>query len=309
MKNKETSLSLINRNEHKNKTVIAAFFACLLAAAFGLAFAFFPPELMGGEPEPETQIDAEAAAPQTAESGGNVAVKAPKKSGKGSRGDGDGIDDASSGGGTQSRINLDMNSLSLYIGQNDWNFIGVMTLRFILNIFFAYILITRIYTQGNNRIKEFSFSFFVSNILIFMVTSLLASVKVRTGFAFGLFAILSILRYRTEQIQIREMTFLFASIILGVLNSLATADITIFAVLWANVILCMFVYLCDRVFIGETEQILLVYDNTKLLGKDKRQELHDDIKARFGYDVVKVVIVEMNYLTDSAKVKLVYRRK
>jgi hypothetical protein len=202
-----------------------------------------------------------------------------------------------------------MNTLSLYIGQSDWNFIGVMMLRFILNIFFAYILITRIYTQGNNRIKEFSFSFFVSNILIFMVTSLLASVRVRTGFAFGLFAILSILRYRTEQIQIREMTFLFASIILGVLNSLATADLTIFAVLWANVILCMFVYLCDRLFIGDTEQILLVYDNTRLLGKDKKQELHDDIKARFGYDVVKVVIVEMNYLTDSAKVKLVYRRK
>jgi hypothetical protein len=104
------------------------------------------------------------------------------------------------------------------------------------------------------------------------------------------------------------MTFLFASIILGVINSLATADLTIFAVLWANVILCLFVYICDIAFIGDTEQILLVYDNTRLLGKDKKQELHEDIKTRFGYDVVKVVIVEMNYLTDSAKVKLVFRR-
>jgi hypothetical protein len=105
------------------------------------------------------------------------------------------------------------------------------------------------------------------------------------------------------------MTFLFASIILGVLNSLATGDLTIFAVLWANIILCMFVYLCDRLFMGDTDQILLVYDNTKLLGKNMKKELHEDIKNRFGYDVVKVVIVKMNYLTDSADVKLVYKIK
>jgi len=203
---------------------------------------------------------------------------------------------------------LDIHTLSIYFGENDWNFIGLMTLRFVINIFFAFILISLIYAK-EYRIREFSFSFFVSNILIFMVTSLLASVRVRTGFAFGLFAILSILRYRTEQIQIREMTFLFAAIILGVINSLATAELTIFAVLWANVILCMFVYLCDKTFIGKSDQILLVYDNTKLLAKGKKQELHEDIKNRFGYDVVKVVIVEMNYLTDSAKVKLIYKRQ
>jgi predicted membrane protein len=141
-----------------------------------------------------------------------------------------------------------------------------------------------------------------------MVTSLLASVRVRTGFAFGLFAILSILRYRTEQIQVREMTFLFVAIVMGVINSLATAELTIFAVLWANVILCMCVFLCDYAFIGKNDQILLVYDNTQLLAKGKTKELHADIKNRFGYDVIKVAIIKMNYLTDSAMVKLIYRR-
>ena len=205
-------------------------------------------------------------------------------------------------------FNIDIHTMSLYFGENDWNSIGLMTLRFVINILFAFILISMIYAK-EHRIREFSFSFFVSNILIFMVTSLLASVRVRTGFAFGLFAILSILRYRTEQIQIREMTFLFAAIILGVINSLATADLTIFAVLWANVILCCFVYLCDKIFIGHTSQIVLIYDNTKLLANGKKKELHEDIKNRFGYDVVKVVIVKMNYLTDSAEVKLVYKLK
>jgi hypothetical protein len=95
---------------------------------------------------------------------------------------------------------------------------------------------------------------------------------------------------------------------LGVLNSLATDELSIFAVLFADVLICASIYIGEKVFMGNADQIILVYDNTKLLAKGKKQELYDDIKARFGYDVLKVVITEMNYLTDSAKVKLVFRR-
>jgi hypothetical protein len=189
----------------------------------------------------------------------------------------------------------------------DQYFVASLAIRFALNLVFIYILVCGIFAK-EHRIREYSFSFIVSNILIFMVTSLLASVKVKTGFAFGLFAILSILRYRTEQIQIREMTFLFASIILGVLNSLATDELSIFAVLFADVLICASIFIGEKVFMGNADQILLVYDNTKLLAKGKKQELYEDIKSRFGYDVLKVVVIEMNYLTDSAKVKLVFRR-
>jgi len=194
-----------------------------------------------------------------------------------------------------------------FFGESDWAFVAQIAVRFILNIIFAYILICLIFSK-EHRIREYSFCFFISNILIFMVTSLLASVKVKTGFAFGLFAILSILRYRTEQINIREMTFLFASIIMGVINSLATDGLTIFAVVMADVLLCVSIEICDRAFMGETDQVLLVYDNTGLLAKEKKKELYEDIKNRFGYDVVKVVVTKMNYLTDSAEVKLVYKR-
>ncbi|MDR2580899.1 MAG: DUF4956 domain-containing protein [Fibromonadaceae bacterium] len=191
---------------------------------------------------------------------------------------------------------------------DDWNFVASLTIRFVVNIVFAYILICGIYAK-EHRLRENSFSFFVSSILIFLATSFLASVKVRTGFAFGLFAILSILRFRTEQIQVREMTFLFAAIILGVINSLATAELPLLAILLANVLLCLSAFVCEKVFMGNAEQITLMYDNTKLLAKDKKEELFEDIKKRFGYEVVKVAIVRMNYLTDSAEVKLVYKRK
>jgi len=195
----------------------------------------------------------------------------------------------------------------LSFGSNDWNFVASLAIRFALDIVFICILVCGIFAK-KYRIREYSFSFIVSNILIFMVTSLLASVKVKTGFAFGLFAILSLLRYRTEQIQVREMTFLFASIILGVINSLATDELSIYAILLADILLCLSIYICEKTFIGRDEQIILVYDNTKLLAKDKKQELFEDIKNRFGYDVLKVVIMKMNYLSDSAEVKLIYRR-
>jgi len=198
-----------------------------------------------------------------------------------------------------------MNILSF--GTSDWPFVESLAIRFVIDIIFAYILISWIYSK-EHRIREYSFTFFISNILIFLVTSLLASVKVKTGFAFGLFAILSILRYRTEQIQLREMTFLFASIILGVMNSLATDELSLVAVLLADVLLCLSIFIAEKSFIGDTEQIILFYDNSKLLAKERKKELYEDIKTRFGYDVLKVVIVRMNYLTDSAEIKLVYKR-
>jgi hypothetical protein len=198
-----------------------------------------------------------------------------------------------------------MNILSF--GANDWPFVESLAIRFVINIIFAYILISCIYSK-EHRIREYSFTFFFFFFLIYLVTSLLSLVEVKTGFAFGLFAILSILRYRTEQIQLREMTFLFASIILGVMNSLATDELSIFAILMADVLLCLSIFIAEKTFIGNSEQIILFYDNSKLLAKERKKELYEDIKNRFGYDVLKVVIVRMNYLTDSAEIKLVYRR-
>ena len=290
MKNKNINIKGINGSGISLTAAIAVVFFLVLAALHFAPNAFpIPMEALGG-------MEAETAT----ESSDNTKSEKPAKP-KAAKAEAS--DDM---GGSDSKP-ANTRNLSAYLGESDWDFIGVMTLRFLLNIFFAYILISVIYAR-EHRIREYSFSFFVSNILIFMVTSMLASVRVRTGFAFGLFAILSILRYRTEQIQIREMTFLFASIILGVINSLATAELTIFAVVWANVILCICVYMCDKVFMGKTDHIVLIYDNTKLLAKDKKAELHEDIKNRFGYDVVKVVIIKMNYLTDSAEVKLAYKR-
>jgi len=184
-----------------------------------------------------------------------------------------------------------------------------LVFRFATNLLFVYILICVIYAK-EHRLKEYSFNFFVSNILIFMLMSLMISVRLRSGVALGLFAILSILRFRTEQIQLREMTFLFSAIILGVINSLATAELPFFMVLLANVLICAGIYICEKAFIRtNTSLAVIVYDNTALLAKDKKDELHADLKSRFGYDVNKVVIDKVNFLTDSAELKVIYKNR
>jgi len=189
----------------------------------------------------------------------------------------------------------------------DLTFLALLALRFAVNFVFASVLICVIYAN-EHRIKEFSFSFFVSNILIFTATSLLASVKIKTGFAFGLFAILSILRFRAEQIQVREMTFLFAAIILGVINSLATIELPIIEILLADVLICGGIFFCEKMFIrANSAQAIIIYDNTKLLAKDKKAELYDDLKQRFGIDVLKVAIEKINLLNDSAELKVFYK--
>jgi hypothetical protein len=191
----------------------------------------------------------------------------------------------------------------------DMEFLLNFAFRFAVNLVFAYILICIIYAK-EHRIKEYSFNFFISNILIFVLTSLMVSVRIRTGFALGLFAILSILRFRTEQIQVREMTFLFSAIILGVINSLATADLPILTLLIANILVCTGIYLCEKAFIrGNTAITMIVYDNTALLANEKKAELYADLKSRFGYEVIKVVIEKVNFLTDSAELRVIYRKR
>jgi hypothetical protein len=244
-------------NNYRKISLSALALAVLsLVYAFGFSSVASAQDLEDALGAPDSKADTVMTpfGPQVV-SGDNNADK-PEKSGKSAK-----------------KSNLLMSEL---IGESDWTFVDKIALRFVMNIVFAYILICLIFAK-EHRIKEYAFCFFISNILIFMVTSLLAYVKVKTGFAFGLFAILSILRYRTEQINIREMTFLFASIIMCVINSMATDGLYLLAVFLADVLLCASIAICDSRFMGKTDQLLLVYDNTALLSKDKKAELHEDI--------------------------------
>ena len=179
--------------------------------------------------------------------------------------------------------------------------------RFLLNVFFAYMLIGKIYFKINKQ-RDSLFTIFVFNILIFFVASVLAGVKMKTGFAFGLFAIFSILRYRTEQVNIKEMTFLFASIILAVTNSLVTIKVPLANILFANIAIIGTIYILEKTWVeGSMHKLDMVFDEIELIHKDKRVELLARLSERTGLTIIEYDIIEINYLRDTAKMIVFYK--
>lgn len=178
--------------------------------------------------------------------------------------------------------------------------------RFIINAVFAYILIDRIYYKINRQ-REYLFTFFIFNLLIFFVSSLLSDIKMKTGFAFGLFAIFSILRYRTEQINIKEMTFLFICIILAVINSTVTVKIPLFNILFVNGMVTAIVYVLELKWLKYfNNSVQVIYENIELIQADRKSELLADLRKRTGLDIKEYEIVKINFLQDTAELKLFY---
>ncbi len=178
--------------------------------------------------------------------------------------------------------------------------------RFFLNLLFAFIVIKGIYHRINKR-NEYLFTFFVFNVLIFFVSSLLSSIKLKTGFAFGLFAVFSILRYRTRQIDIKEMTFLFASIIIAVINSLVTSKVGLFEILFANISIVLAIFILESIWLkGFSASIPIIYENIDLVHANKREEMARDIQKRTGLPVKSFEIVKINLLRDTAEILVYY---
>lgn len=183
---------------------------------------------------------------------------------------------------------------------------GLLLFRFILNALFAYIVIDRIYYRINKQ-REYLFTFVIFNLLIFFVSSLLSSVKMKTGFAFGLFAIFSILRYRTEQINIKEMTFLFTCIILAVVNSTVTDQVPILQILFADIMITIAIYYLEKKWLkGFTPSLQITFEHIDLIHRNRRKELFENLEERTGFIIQDYEIIDIDYLRDTAKMKVYY---
>ena len=188
----------------------------------------------------------------------------------------------------------------------EWGDFTLLASRFALNSVFAYILIVRIYYQVNKNL-EYLFTFVIINMLIFFVSSLLGDVKLKTGFAFGLFAIFSILRYRTEQINIKEMTFLFASIIIAVSNSTVTEKVPMISILFTNITIVAVVgFLEKKWLLNYSNTLRIVYEKIELIHADKKDELMADLRERTGLNIKSYEVKKINFLSDTAELRLFY---
>ena len=178
--------------------------------------------------------------------------------------------------------------------------------KFSIDLLFLFIIVRVIYYRIKDE-KDYVFTFFMFNILTFFICFLLRKVPMEMGFALGLFAVFGILRYRTEAIPIRQMTYLFIVIGLSMINSLANKSISWLEILLANAIITIITYLIDRVWFSAIEQTkTILYENIELIKPENEQELIEDLKKRTGLQIVAVKIDKVDFLRDTAQIKIYY---
>ena len=179
-----------------------------------------------------------------------------------------------------------------------------LALDFGLNLLFGWILVRLIYQTTAKR-KDYVFTFMMVSSAVFLLCRLLSGVELDLAFALGLFAIFGIIRYRTNPVPIREMTYLFVVISLAVMNALAPLAEAWPALLIGNIALLSLAFLLDRVVSVEhlvTRRV--VYDRVDLLPLEKRAELIADLESRIGVKIARIEVGNVDLLRDTAVIKI-----
>jgi len=181
---------------------------------------------------------------------------------------------------------------------------GKFLVRLCIDIISLLVVIRLIYYQKYGT-KAFFLTFGIFNIVIFLISYLLNKVDLSLGAAFGLFAVFGIMRYRSEDISIRDLTYLFIVITLGLLSAIARGSWEEIA--FYNFIVIAATYLLESKIWGKRENVkIIIYDSTANLRPEKRNELIEDIKKRTGHNIKKIEIQTIDYLRDSAILRVYY---
>ncbi len=180
------------------------------------------------------------------------------------------------------------------------------TLRALIDIISIFILVGLIYYPRHKN-KDFLFTFVLFNIVNFMICCLLGAAKIKIGFAFGLFAMFSIIRYRTIAISIKDMGYFFVCVALGMLNSLASITEGYTLIVICNVIIITITFFLEKLdFIKNENAKIIVYDRVDLIRPEDREILIQDLKTRTGLPIHKVDIISIDYLKDTSLLKAYY---
>jgi hypothetical protein len=178
--------------------------------------------------------------------------------------------------------------------------------RFALNALVIFLLVRIIY-YPRHRNKDFLFSFFLFNIINFIICYLLSSATIKIGFAFGLFAIFSIIRYRSVSVPIREMAYLLTSVTIGILNALSSLDTGLPELLISNGVLLLLTYVLDlKVTLPHENSQMVIYEKIELIKPENRNQLIEDLKTRTGLPIHRIEIGRIDLMRDSAKIRIFY---
>ena len=183
--------------------------------------------------------------------------------------------------------------------------------RLLIDISAVFILIRIIYYPIYKH-RDLFFTFFIFNLVIFLISFLLNKVDLSMGAAFGLFAVFSMLRYKTEDISIKDMTYLFLSIAIGLVSAVTkikdAADSLEYIFLGGiNAIILLITFCLESNLLIKKETVkVVVYENIELIQTNRQEELITDIKNRTGLNVHRISIQKIDFLKDSAQIKIYY---
>lgn len=191
-----------------------------------------------------------------------------------------------------------------------------LVMRFVINLIVVTIIARRYYYPRSRR-RDYMFIFILMSLSIFLLVSLMEGDGMNLGAAMGLFAIFGIMRFRTEAVPIREMTYLFMLIAVSVVNALSRAEYHPKADYWDGFGLVTIVFV-NLVFVGmawifESGKLVssscskyILYDNVALVAPDKRKELKADLEARTGIKIQRIEVGTIDFLKDSCMIRIFY---
>ncbi len=184
-----------------------------------------------------------------------------------------------------------------------------LAIRFGINLIVVLLLVRWLYYSASKR-KDYLFTYILISSVVFLLCFLLESVTLQIGFALGLFAIFGIIRYRTNPMPIKEMTYLFLVIGISVINALTTGTGMV-EILFANVVIILITFGLEKVWLlRHVSSKTIIYEKINLIVPEKYGELIADLKERTGIsDIKKVEIGKINFLKDTCRMIVYYEDK
>ncbi|MBU2018911.1 MAG: DUF4956 domain-containing protein [Bacteroidetes bacterium] len=181
-----------------------------------------------------------------------------------------------------------------------------MSFRFLVNIGFLTLIIRWLYF-GSTKRKDYLFTYYMIGIIVFFLCFTLKKYELDIGMALGLFAIFGIIRYRTNAIPIKEMTYLFVVIGVSVMNSLANQKMSYAEILFSNFFIVLALYTIERLwFVRNVTSKSIQYEKIENIKPKNEALLRADLEDRIGVRIEEITIGDVDFLKDSAEITITY---
>jgi hypothetical protein len=181
--------------------------------------------------------------------------------------------------------------------------LGRLLVRLALDLAFTVVVVRFVYFRLYRR-RDLAFTHYLLNIVTFTLCFLLSNVRLELGLGFGLFAVFQMFRYRTTAVEIRDLTYLFVVMGLGLLNAMATERVSLIDLLIMNSLIVGAVILSET--LGREESRRLVYDRLDLLGPGTEAEVLTDLRARTRLPITRYDLVSLDLMRDTAEITVHY---